>query len=51
MHVNVEQRQINVICFNVDLNIPRCYSERQFLQRWATSKQRCEYNYLQKGEK
>ena len=26
----------------------RCHFQRQYLQRWATSKQRCEYDHLKK---
>ena len=48
---NVKQRRINVVFFNVDLNNisltskKRCHFQRPFTQRWATSKQRCEYDH------
>ena len=37
--------------FNVDLNNVRqqgCHFQRRFSQRWATLKQRCEYDHIKK---
>ena len=48
----VEQRWIRVFYFNFDFNNvrqlqkKRCHFQRRFSQRWATSKQRREYDHL-----
>lgn len=45
---NVEQRQITVACFIVDIdNVrqQRYYFRRRVLQRWITSKQRYECDH------
>ena len=50
---NTEQRQIDVVYFDVDLNKTtfskqRCHFQHQLLQSWAISKQGCEYDPMLK---
>ena len=51
---NTEQRQINVVHFDVDLNKTalskqRCHFQHRLLQSWAMSKQGCEYDHMLKN--
>ena len=48
---NVEQRQINVVYFNLNMKErkQRCHFEDWVSLRWAASQQRYEYDYLQKS--